>query len=373
MKKKKWRNRKGAGLLALALTLALALSGTGAFDSQAADAVDVDKTDCKLTVDAEELAEKVKEDYENALDAMPDEVKLTVHLYRVADIDVSGKYTSVEYCENIEVVTDNSTKTFGDAVGTVKSDTKQSEWQAMAEAIAPVVKDASEGQIEQVGAVADPHNNYKANFDNLKTGLYLIMPEQVKTPYYVYDFAPYLISLPNNYYAADDPNSKDDWVYDVTTDLKMESVPRQGALTLNKTLLSMNGTSENDTATFVFKLTIVPLKGATETRYVRMGFDQAVNKQFKVENIPAGSTVTVEEVYSGAGYKNVDDENAKTVVITATDYGDENEPPVSVEFTNESDGSTTGGSGVTNHFGKDTAGQYQWTPITGTNDGTQTE
>lgn len=371
MKKKKWRNRKGAGLLALALTLALALSGTGAFDSQAADAVDVDRKNCKLTVDAGELAEKVEKDYQNAPDAMPDEVKLTVHLYRVADIDVSGRYTSVEHFKNEKVVVgDEELGAFAGVVSEVDSDTTQEEWLAMAEAVAAVADKAPEDLVMQP-KVADKSNNYWAEFDNLETGLYLVVPEMVETPYYVYDFTPYLISLPDNYYSENNPD--DEWIYEVTSFLKMESVPRQGALTLNKTLLSMNGTSENDTATFVFKLTIVPLKGATETRYVRMGFDQAVNKQFKVENIPAGSTVTVEEVYSGAGYKNVDDENAKTVVITATDYGDENEPPVSVEFTNESDGSTTGGSGVTNHFGKDTAGQYQWTPITGTNDGTQTE
>ena len=41
MRKKRWRNRKGAGLLALALTCVLALSGTGALDAQAADGVDV--------------------------------------------------------------------------------------------------------------------------------------------------------------------------------------------------------------------------------------------------------------------------------------------------------------------------------------------
>ena len=55
MRKKRWRNRKGAGLLALALALALALSGTGALDSQAADAVNVDKNDCTLTVNASDL------------------------------------------------------------------------------------------------------------------------------------------------------------------------------------------------------------------------------------------------------------------------------------------------------------------------------
>ena len=93
-----------------------------------------------------------------------------------------------------------------------------------------------------------------------------------------------------------------------------------------------------------------------------------------VENIPAGSTVTVTEVYSGAGYK-IEDGTSDSWqgVIEANDYSDENTPVVSVNFTNESDGTTTGGSGVTNHFGKNTAGQYQWTPITGTNDGTQTE
>lgn len=65
MRKKKWRNRKGAGLLALALTCVLALSGTGALDSQAADAVDVNKNDCTLTVNASELEIALDKDYVN--------------------------------------------------------------------------------------------------------------------------------------------------------------------------------------------------------------------------------------------------------------------------------------------------------------------
>ena len=50
MRKTRWRNRKGAGLLALALTLALAFSVTGALESRAADPIDLD-AECTLTVD----------------------------------------------------------------------------------------------------------------------------------------------------------------------------------------------------------------------------------------------------------------------------------------------------------------------------------
>ena len=371
MKKKKWRNRKGAGLLALALTLALALSGTGAFDSQAAIAVDVDRKDCRLTVDAGELAEKVEKDYQNAPDAMPDEVKLTVHLYRVADIDVSGKYTSVEYFQNEKVVVgDKELGAFAGVVSEIDSDTTQEEWLAMAEALAAVADRAQEELVMQ-SKVADESSNYLAEFNNLETGLYLVVPEMVETPYYVYDFTPYLISLPDNYYSENYPN--DEWIYDVTSFLKIESVPRQGALEIKKNLISMNGTPGN-TASFVFEVIINPLKGEPETRYIRMSFDQTENKSFVVENIPTLSTVTVTEVYSGAGYK-IEDGTSDSWqgVIEANDYSDENTPVVSVNFTNESDGTITGGSGVTNHFGKNPAGQYQWTPITGTNDGTQTE
>ena len=379
MRKKKWRNRKGAGLLALALTCVLALSGTGALDSQAADAVDVNKNDCTLTVNASDLEIALDKDYVNkydgsALDAKPEDVKLTIALYRVADIDVSGRYTALSYVENEKVVMDGKERgTFGQIVSVVNSNTTQADWLAMADAVSGAVESAPE-DAAFTPKVADKDNGYTVLFEGLKTGLYLVMPQQVETPYYMYNFTPYLISLPSNFYVPENEESDDSWIYNVVSVLKMESEARQGKLEVKKNLLDMNGTPGSNSPAFVFKITIDPLKGEMEERYEMLEFSEIGTKPFIIEGIPAGSTVTVEEVYSGAGYETADGtSNFWKGVVGANDYSDENVSAISIDFTNQSDGTTTGGSGIRNHFFKDENGSYQYDGPYGSHGGSQSE
>lgn len=365
MKKTRWRNRKGAGLLALALTLALAFSVTGALESRAAIAVDTDKEDCTLTVNASELEMTVDKDYQNKydgtpLEAKPDEVKLDIALYRVAAVDAGGKYTALSYAADAMVVMDGKERgTFGDIVSVVNSDTAQSDWLDMAEAVASVVDNAPDD--EKFGPLTASKGNgvepeYEVKFEDLKTGLYLIVPEQVETPYYVYNFTPYLISLPNNFYQD---TGDDGWVYHALSYPKMESVPREGKLEIKKNLSSMNGTPGN-TAAFVFEVTIDPLKGDIENQFIMMEFNGTGWETETVEGIPAGSTVTVEEVYSGSGYQLADgDDGFWKGIVGANDYSASATSALSIDFRNESDGTTAGGSGIRNHFYMDENGEYQ--------------
>ena len=373
MKKTRWRNRKGAGLLALALTLALAFSVTGALESRAAIAVDVD-AECTLTVNVSGLEIALDKDYQNKydgteLEAKPDAVKQNIALYRVASVDAGGKYTALEYAADAMVVMNGKDiGAFEDVVSVVNSDTTQSDWMDMAEAVASVVDNAPEGE-KFDPKVADEHNGYQVEFDKLETGLYLIVPEQVETPYYVYNFTPYLISLPNNFYQD---TGDDGWVYDALSYPKMESVPREGKLEIKKNLSSMNGTPGN-TATFVFEVTIDPLKGDIENQFIMMEFDEAGEKSYTVEEIPAGSTVTVEEVYSGSGYQLADgDDGFWKGIVGANDYSASATSALSIDFLNESDGTTAGGSGIRNHFYMDEDGFYQYEEPDGSQNG-QTE
>ena len=74
---------------------------------------------------------------------------------------------------------------------------------------------------------------------DLSTGMYLVVAESVQSPEYTYDFTPYLISLPNNYYSE---TEDDTWVYDVTTGLKPAQTERYGDLVIEKTLTAYNAT-----------------------------------------------------------------------------------------------------------------------------------
>ena len=84
-----------------------------------------------------------------------------------------------------------------------------------------------------------------------------------------------------------------------------------------------------------------------------------------VGKIPAGSTVTVTEVYSGASYTAA----AGTVTLDhpMQAYDEENGVVENVSFTNIYNGGVNGGSSVVNHFAyteseNGTGGNWQYVP-----------
>ena len=380
MKKKKWRNRKGAGLLALALTLALALSGTGAFDSQAADAVEVDR-DCTLTIDAGELFSMIEDDYdgngvdpESAPKDQPENVQLVVNLYQIAKVDAGADYYDLNSAFSAAVLDDGTL--LKDELEKVNSQTSAERWQEMA--------DAAKGELEKsdfagrpfVDPITITEETEEVSFATVKPGLYLVVPAQVETPYYNYYSTAFLVSLPgNNVKWTEDGVTvgKDEWLYDVTSELKVGHEAKTGEFAISKSLTNVSGMPDGD-ATVVFQVDITTLEEETERRFVALHFSGAA--ETKVENItgiPAGSEVVVTEVYAGAGFELADgfSEEWKIDELPASSPSVSG-VPVAV-FQNQPDGSTTGGSGVTNHFGKDPEGLYRWTQITGTEDSTRTE
>lgn len=267
---------------------------------------------------------------------------ITVNLYKVADVDVSGNYTATKDFTGLDV-------------SSVRADNNDaaSEWAARAKEAQKLLKDsvkptATVTLAAGTGSLAD-----------LATGLYLVDTPEVVTTNYTYTFTPYLVSLPtNNYYS----NGNDDWIYDLTKEynsavgLKPEEHARYGDLKINKTLAHHNATTGKK-ATFVFKIEITPLKGKTETRIESLDFEAAGDSSVTITKIPAGATVTVKEEYSGASYK-LTSANDQTTKIIATD---EKGAPVSVSFTNDIDDNMNGGYGVKNNFKLDENGQYQYT------------
>ena len=358
MRKKRWRNRKGAGLLALALTCVLALSGTGALETRAAIAVDTEAKG-SLKVDADDLYSLVKYEY---VEGMPegtdqDDLKemssdVTINLYQVATMDASGKYTAINEFANVK----------GLDLDTVDSETSASQWVARASAAqtAVVNEDGSwktEGVRSFVGAKTTSPEYHAVDFQNLPVGLYLVGSEQVVTDNYVYNFTPYLVSMPgNNFYA----NGDDSWLYNVEMGLKAEQKARYGDLQIEKRLDSMSA-MPGDEATFVFQIDITTPNNKTEQRIEALTFNKTGSSFATIEKIPAGSTVTVKEIYSGAGYElAAESASEQQVTIVANDEYSSSTVVASVAFENEPDGSTTGGYGVRNNFAlKD--GIYYWT------------
>lgn len=314
-------------LLALALAFPL-LTLPGA---RAANAIDTDrKCSVAFNVSGED----------NELTA--NGTNITVNLYKVADVDVSGNYTATEDFKKLDV---SSVSADNNAAANT--------WAARAKEAQKLLKDsvnptATVTLAAGTGSLAD-----------LATGLYLVDTPEVVTTNYTYTFTPYLVSLPtNNYYS----NGNDTWIYDLTKEynsavgLKPEEHARYGDLKINKTLANHNATTGKK-ATFVFKIEIKPLKGKTETRIESLDFETAGDSSVTITKIPAGATVTVKEEYSGASYK-LTSANDQTTKIIATD---EKGAPVSVSFTNDVDDNMNGGYGVKNNFKLDENGQYQYT------------
>lgn len=280
---------------------------------------------------------------------------IPVNLYKVASVDESGNYT----------VTDAFTGLDLSSVSADNLDTAAATWAARAKEAQGKLTD-SDGKTVVEPTETVTLQNGRGTATGLKTGLYLVDTPKVITPNYTYTFTPYLVSLPTNNYYNNDQTS-DDWIYDLTKEynsavgLKPEQHVRYGKLVINKELEDHNATF-GDKATFVFQIDITTPDNKKETRIEELTFDAAGSHSVTIEKIPAGSHVTVTEVYSGASYELASAKSQETDIIANPEKETEVEfKPAKVSFINKHDGRTNGGYGVKNNFKLDETDQYQYT------------
>ena len=74
-----------------------------------------------------------------------------------------------------------------------------------------------------------------------------------------------------------------------------------------------------------------------------------------MKHLPAGTKITVKEVYAGGSYSNTSGETQKTEIVAegVTDH------PASVSFTNTYNGKLIPGTGIVNHF-ENKDGEWSW-------------
>ena len=328
-------------LLAVALTFPL-LTLPGA---KAANAIDTD-AECSIQFD-------IGGNSSELLSA-----SIPVNLYKVASVDVSGNYTATDAFTGLKL-SSVSADNLADATA---------EWKKRANDAKEMLTDSDGKTVveptQTITLTNNPNENDDHTITRLKTGLYLVDTPKVITPNYTYTFTPYLISLPtNNYYNNDHTN--DEWIYNLTgsnaVGLKTEQHVRYGNLVINKELVDHNDTF-GDEATFVFQIDIEKPDGKKETRIEELTFNAAGSDSVTIEKIPAGSHVTVTEVYSGASYELASAKSQETDIIANPEKETEVEfKPAEVSFINKHDGRTNGGYGVRNNFKLDENGQYQYT------------
>ena len=180
--------------------------------------------------------------------------------------------------------------------------------------------------------------------------MYLVEAENVQTAEYTYAFTPYLVSLPSHYFYT---TGQDEWVYDVTAGMKPQQNPRYGSLVIRKTLTSYNATLGS--ATFIFQVEGVKDQETVLSDVVSLVFDGTGTKSLEISGIPAGTEVTVTEVYGSANYDPVSPETERVTILADGEEGS----PVTVEFVNEYNGKLNPGSGIVNHFEYD-GGVWNW-------------
>ena len=274
---------------------------------------------------------------------------IPVKLYKVASVDESGNYTGIGAFSKLDL----------SSVSADNLDAAAATWAERAAEAKKLLKDDTEPTTTTL-------TQGRGTATGLDTGLYLVDTPKVITPNYTYTFTPYLVSLPtNNYYSGN--GASDDWIYDLTKEhnsavgLKPEQHVRYGNLVINKELVDHNATFGNN-ATFVFQIDITTLDNKKETRIEEITFDAAGSHSVTIEKIPAGSHVTVTEVYSGASYELASAKSQETDIIANPEKETEVEfKPAEVSFINKHDGRTNGGYGVKNNFKLDENGQYQYT------------
>lgn len=311
---------------ALLLALTLVLSGMALAEVRAALSIETDRM-CSISFEvggdlAGEFAEL-------------SEIPIPVEMYKVADVDEAGGYTALNGYEKLEL-------------DKVNSETTAADWEAKAQAAAAVVEEmkaepTAEGILEGgKGTIAD-----------LSVGMYLVVAQTAVSEQYEYQFTPYLISLPNNYYGA---AGNDDWVYDVTTGLKPGREDLFGSLVIDKRLESYNASLGS--ATFIFQVEGVKNGEKVYSDVVSLVFDGSGTKSVTVDQIPAGAEVTVTEIYSGASYELIS-APSQTVVIAAgapdtedgnTEENAEDSAAVHVSFINRYNEKLNGSASVVNHF-----------------------
>lgn len=299
------------------LALTVFMSAMVISDVNAANGIDVDE-DCSIHF---ELSGDLDKEFSELKD-----LEVPVKLYKVADVTVSGIYNSLEEYKGLDLEK-------------VDSDTTAAQWEEMAQKAQEIVTETKKEPTAEVVL-----ENGKGVAENLKTGMYLVAAEEVLSTGYAYQFTPFLISLPNNYYAT---SGNDDWVYDVTTSLKPEKESRLGSLIIDKTLDSFNATLGS--ATFVFQIEAELDGENVYSDVVSMVFGAAGTKSLTVSGIPAGAQVTVTEVYSGANYELTTAASQNVTIVADSDEAPEANA-VHAAFTNTYNDGMNGNASVVNHF-----------------------
>lgn len=335
------RSRRIKRGYALALACILALPGLSLLRTQAAGTINTEAK-CSLTVTVEGS--------EYAADF--NEMSIPVSVYRVADVDSTGHYTAEAPFSAVDF-------------GSVGSKTTANDWMKLAGQADTIRKSANPkaaGSVTVQKAVGSTVAA-KGTITGLDTGMYLVVPADTYNKDYSvkYTFTPYLTALPNNPYASSGNYGQgpDEWDYNPSIGLKAAGEPQKGKLIITKILTNYNETLGK--TSFVFEVTGRDSTGKlVYSNVVSTTHEGPGEQSITLEGLPAGITVTVKEVYSGASYELDGAGQVDAFIWSDAAVDAKLGQTASVTFKNKYDGGNRGGYGVTNHFTSDGKNGWTW-------------
>lgn len=256
---------------------------------------------------------------------------IQVDVYRIATGSKDATYDTYNYTFDVEAF-----KGLAEQYRALAADTKTSTeaWDDLAASAKKIVDD------NHVAATAHADGSSET-ITGLPDGIYLVWIPDTASDTHTFTFKPALVVLPGKVGADNTPvyqTSEGEWTNTVTLYMKGSMKPRYGSLQIDKTVTDFN----DEAATFVFHIVDTDTGGQQYENYAAVQYTAEGVQSTTVGHIPAGMTITVTEVNSGARYQLVS-ENDQTVIIEA-------DQTATVDFTNEPNDSGKGGHGIENHF-----------------------
>lgn len=305
--------RIGAIFAAACLLAALAFGGFSAWATDSAMGGS-DSLTVKTTADE-------NDDVNNA--------NVVVNLYKIASATKNGAYDTYDY-------------TFAEAYADLESKYPLNEmsgslWQAMADDAVKIVGD-TEPDVKAV-PVGEA-------ITGLTDGLYLVVTPNANSATYEYSFNPTIVALPTKEPLKDDNGNVvvdedgfpiirtspefGDWITSAEITLKWSKEPLEGSIKIVKKVTSFAGSP----AVFEFKIDGTKPDGTAYGNVARVEVSSDKGGETVITGIPAGTKLTVKEVYSG-GYKLVEGDDAEKVVIADAVVEAGEEQMITFEYTNE--------------------------------------
>ena len=274
------------------------------------------------------------------------EAKVVLDLYQIAAAEKSTDYDSYDF---------TLTKPFDTLEVAEEMDAEA--WQSFAAQAAGIAKTSGTPVVK--GAALGDKIEKTDDGEALPFGWYLVIARGedeedywskdsdetiANSSVYEYRFSPILVSLPTKDDVNEDgyrKSSEEDgeWIADVSITLKFTQKQSFGSLTIFKTIDNFEG----EMATFVFSVEAVKDGKVVFSDIATIHMGKSGTNSATLDKIPAGSTVTIKEVYKGARFDSV---GSDTITIESFLASDENE----AEFENTYNKKIIGGYGIENHF-----------------------